>query len=99
MVHLAGKRFVDRHDKYSVIKVYSNQPKVTLYMDGKKVGEKTADRGNRRTFTFRVMLPARMVRLEAVAGELRDEATFRFTPNPNPKYSLSRKTAGGGNWT
>ena len=42
---------------------------------------------------------ARMVKVEAVAGDLRDEATFRFCSDPNPDYALNRKTAGGGNWT
>lgn len=99
MVHIAGKRFADRPDKYTTIQVYSNQPSVTLYVDGKKIAEKTADKSNRHIFSFRVNLPYDMVKVEAVAGDLHDEAQFRFTPNPNPEYILNRKKAGGGNWT
>ena len=99
MVHIAGKRFVDRPGKYAVIKVYSNQPAVTLYVDGKCLGSQTPDKGNRHTFTFRVALPKELARVEAVAGELRDEAQFRAVAKANPAYKLNPKTAGGGNWT
>ena len=95
MVHICSKRYVDRPGKYTTVKVYSNCDTVSLYANGKKVGEKT---GKNKIFTFRVML-GRETKVEAVSGQLRDEATFRFTPNPNPEYSLSRKIAGGGNWT
>ena len=37
--------------------------------------------------------------LEAVAGDVRDEATLRFSPSPNPSYSIRADKAGGGNWT
>ena len=95
MVHICSKRYVDRPGKYTTIKVYSNCDTVSLYANGRKVGEKT---GKNKIFTFRVML-GRETKVEAVSGQLRDEATFRFSPNPNPEYSLSRKIAGGGNWT
>ena len=94
MVHIAGKRYVDRPEKYTTVQVYSNQPEVTLYADGKKV---RTQKGN-KIFTFHVML-GKETRLEAVAGQVKDEAVLRFSPNPNPEYSLSRKKAGGGNWT
>ena len=45
-----------------------------------------------------VML-GQQTKIQALAGDARDEATFRFSPNPNPAYKLSRKVAGGGNWT
>ena len=94
MVHIAGKRYVDRPEKYTTVKVYSNCDQVSLYADGKLVATKT---GN-KVFTFKVML-GNQTRLEAVAGDVRDTAVLRFSPNPNPEYSLSRKKAGGGNWT
>ncbi len=94
MVHICSKRYVDRPEKYTTIKVYSNCDTVTLYADGKKVGEQSG----KKVFTFKVMLGGQ-TKVEAVAGNVRDEAVFRFSPNPNPAYKLSRKTAGGGNWT
>ena len=99
MVHIAGKRFADRPGKTAQIKVYSNQPTVKLLVDGQLVAEQTADKANRHVFTFRVQLPMEEVKVEAVAADVRDEATFRAVAKPNPGYKLSKKIAGGGNWT
>ena len=99
MVHIAGKRFADRPGKYTTIKVYSNQPTVTLFVDGQMVAQQSADKANRHVFTFRVSLPQTFAKVEAVAGELRDEAQLRAVTQPNPDYKLNPKTAGGGNWT
>ena len=94
MVHIAGKRYAYRPEKITTVKVYSNCDTVTLYADGKKLATKT---GN-RIFSFRVTL-GKDTKLEAVAGDVRDEAVLHFTPNPVESYKLNKKTAGGGNWT
>ena len=39
------------------------------------------------------------VKLEAVSGEWRDNAVIRRVSKPDPSYKLSKKSAGGGNWT
>ena len=93
MVHIAGKRYKYRPEKVTTVKVYTNCEAVTLYADGKKVG--TGSRKN--VLTFQVHL-GENTKLEAVAGEVRDEATLSFTPNPVNAYKLNKKTAGGGNW-
>ena len=94
MVHIAGKRYAYRPEKTTKVTVYSNCRTVTLYADGKPVAEKTGD----KVFTFRVKL-GRNTRLEAVAGGVRDEAVLHYTAVPVSEYKLSKKTAGGGNWT
>ena len=94
MVHIAGKRYAYRPEKITTVKVYSNCDTVTLYADGKKLATKT---GN-KIFSFRVTL-GEDTNLEAVAGDVRDEAVLHFTPNPVESYKLNKKTAGGGNWT
>ena len=94
MVHIAGKRYKFRPEKMTTVKVYSNCDTVTLFADGKEVEKKT---GN-KVFTFKVML-GEETKLEAVAGDTRDEAVLCFTPSPVKAYKLSKKTAGGGNWT
>jgi len=94
MVHICGSRYVDRPEKITTVKVYSNCDTVALYANGKKVGEQT---GN-RIFQFKVTL-GKETKLEAVAGDVRDTATIRFSPSPNPSYSIRADKAGGGNWT
>ena len=38
-VHLCGRRYADRIETVTEIKVYSNQKRIALYVDGKLFGE------------------------------------------------------------
>ena len=98
MVHIAGKRHRYRSRKVTDVTVYTNQSAVTLYADGQKVGERSCRCTGGKVFTFRVKLGSD-TKLEAVAGQVRDEAMFSYTRKPPKEYKLSKKTAGGGNWT
>ena len=93
MVHIAGKRYRYRPEKITTVKVYTNCEAVTLYADGKKVGTGSG----KNVLTFKVPL-GENTKLEAVSGDVRDEAVLSYTPKPLAEYKLSRKTAGGGNW-
>ena len=94
MVHIAGKRYAYRPEKETTVEVYSNCPRVTLYVDGVEHQSQSAD----RVFTFRVKLGA-CTRLEAVAGEARDEAVLHYTETPLPQYALRKGEGNGQNWT
>ena len=93
-VHISGKRFEYRPEKYTVIKVYSNCDTVSLYVDGelkeRQVGGKI--------FKFRIALNKNTA-VRVVADGCEDEAVFHFTPDPIRSYKMNRKKAGGGNWT
>ena len=93
-VHICGKRFVDRVETITEVKVYSNQNTVTLYANGKEVATKTGS----RVFTFKVHNLGEM-KLEAVSGELRDSAVIRHVSKPNMSYKLPKDGGNGGNWT
>ena len=93
-VHICGSRYTDRPEKVTTVKVYSNQNTVTLYADGKKIGQQTSD----KIFTFQVPLYG-TVQLEAVAGDSRDIASLRYVKKPNPAYKLGKGAGDGGNWT
>ena len=93
-VHLCGRRYVDRPGRKTTVKVYSNQPEVTLYANGRKVCTRKAE----KIFTFIIPL-AGEVKLEAVAGACRDEMTIRSVRSPNPAYKLGKDGGNGGNWT
>jgi len=86
-VHICSKRYVDRTDKVTTIKVYSTEKTVKLYVDGKLFGEQTR---NDHVFTFRVPLTGE-IKVEAIAGKQTDTATFRHVDTPNKAYILPKK--------
>ncbi len=93
MVHICSKRFVERNQKTIKIKVYSNQPRVTLYQDGKIVGEKTA----KHVFEFKVNLD-KETEIVAVAGAQKDKAVFKYVSVPNKSYKLDKSKSSSSNW-
>lgn len=93
-VHICGSRYVNRPEKETTVKVYSNCPQVTLYANGKPVATKTGD----KVFNFRIPLEGE-VQLKAVAGEQQDEAVIRYADKPDPSYRLGKNGDNGGNWT
>ena len=50
-VHICGRRYADRTEEVTEVKVYSNQPEVSLYVDGEL---KETQSGN---YIFRFMVP------------------------------------------
>lgn len=94
MVHIAGKRFEHRPEKYTTVKVYSTCDTVSLYVDGKLKERQVGG----KIFKFRIPLDGQ-THVKVVADGVEDEAVFHFTPNPVESYKLNKKTAGGGNWT
>lgn len=49
-VHLCGSRYINRAEEVTEVKVYSNEPVITLYVDGKETETKSSE----KIFTFRV---------------------------------------------
>lgn len=93
-VHICGSRYVNRPEKQTTVKVYSNCPEVTLYANGQKVATQQGE----KVFTFRIPLEGK-VQLKAVAGEQQDEAVIRYADKPDPSYRLGKNGGNGGNWT
>ena len=94
MVHIAGKRYADRCEKVTTVKVYSNCDTVTLYANGKEVGKQTGY----KVFCFKLPLDGQ-VQLKAVAENVSDEAVIRYVSKPNPAYKLRKGDGNGQNWT
>ena len=92
-VHICSKRYVDRCETTTNVKVYSNQKTVTLYANGEKVAEQTGD----KIFNFQIPLSGE-VKLEAVSGELKDRSVVRYADTPNPDYILKKGEGKGKNW-
>ena len=83
-VHICGGRYVDRPEAETEIKVYSNQPSVTLYVDGRKFMEQAGDK------IFRFCIPITGTHsIEARAGDCASVILVRRVEHPNPAYCKS----------
>ena len=80
-VHICGRRYIDRPEDVTEVKVYSNQSAVTLLVDGKVLAEKTGD----KVFRFQVPISGEHA-IEARSGALTDTITIRKADKPNPAY-------------
>ena len=83
-VHLCGRRYADRPEAVTEVKVYSNQPEVTLLVDGREFATQTGD----KIFKFQVPITGAHT-IEARSGELSDTMTIRKVDKPNPAYSVT----------
>lgn len=82
-VHLCGRRYINRAEAETEIKVYTNQPKVTLIVDGKAVAEQAAD----KIVRFRVSLTGEH-EIQAIAGNCTDSICIRKVAAPDPSYRM-----------
>ncbi len=89
MVHLCGKRYVDRVEDVTKVTVYSNLPSVELFANGESLGVKEAED---HFFYFEVPNVG-TTHLVAKAGELTDESWINKVAEPNPAYILVEKGA------
>ncbi|MBQ9346422.1 MAG: glycoside hydrolase family 2 protein, partial [Oscillibacter sp.] len=92
-VHIFGSRYTDRTERITTVKVYSNQRRVALYLNGKKIEEKSGD----KVFMFQVPLHGE-AKIEARAGDCTDACTLRYVDTPNPAYTLPKKSGKSANW-
>ncbi len=92
-VHICGRRYVDRVESITDVKVYSNCDEVTLYVNG----EKFATQKCNRVCNFKVTLSPDTC-IKAVAGDCNDEIVIRKVDKPNPTYILKKDGGNGGNW-
>jgi beta-galactosidase len=93
MVHICSKRFVERNMNKIIVKVYSNEPKVSLYQNGKLVETKRCD----KIFEFQITLEKDNL-LEAVAGDIKDSAYFKKVTAPTNIYKLTKTRTKSSNW-
>lgn len=80
-VHLCGRRYVHRTESQTEIKVYSNQPRVTLFVDGKEFAAQDGD----KIFKFTVPISGTH-EIKAVAGGCTDCMTITKEDKPDPTY-------------
>ena len=89
MVHICGKRYVDRVEDVTKVTVYSNLPSVELFANGESLGVKEAA----DHFFYFDVPNAGETTLVAKAGELTDESFIRKVDTFNEAYRLVEKGA------
>ena len=92
-VHLCGKRYTNRCEERTEIKVYSNQPHVKLYVDGAFVGEQDGE----TVFRFRIPLLGEHL-IEAFAGDAHDSMCIRRVSEPDESYIFNKAAVSVTNW-
>ena len=91
MVHLCGKRYIDRVEDVTRVTVYSNQPSVELFANGVSLG--VQQNNGLPFFYFEVPNTAEETKLVAVAGELKDESVIRKVAEFNEAYRMKEEGA------
>ncbi len=92
-VHLCGSRYTDRCEAETEIKVYSNQPCVALYVDGREF----ASAEGKTVFSFRVPISGEHT-IEAKTEGCSDRITVRRVSEPNGSYVFNKAAAEVANW-
>ncbi len=96
-VHIDGRRFFARPGETATVRVHSNQPEVTLFVDGKKF--KTVYGVHEFVFE-NVPLSAEGTAITAAAGGREDTVTLRSTAEllPSFTYPAFKKAQDARNW-
>ncbi|MBR3836144.1 MAG: glycoside hydrolase family 2 protein [Clostridia bacterium] len=88
MVHLCGKRYIDRVEDVTKVTVYSNCDEVELFANGVSVGKQT--KGKYPFFYFNVKNEGETA-LVVKAGDLEDSGTIRKVDTPNEAYIMKEE--------
>ena len=93
MVHICSKRYENRTEKTTTVKVYSNCQDVKLYANGQEIPGKQKD----KVYTFRVPM-TKNVKLKAEASGCHDTALLHRVGKKDPSYKLQKSKKKSANW-
>lgn len=85
-VHVCGRRYVERTEDVTEIKVYSNEQSVTLFVDGV---EREISEGS-KVFKFKVPITGTH-KIRAVSGTCEDEITVKKVQKSNQDYIFNKQ--------
>ena len=97
MVHICGRRYAQRAGETTEVRVYSNQPEVSLYLNGELVETKQES----KVFVYTVALAEGFNTLLAVAGDVKDSITLEKVEKEPEIYVLpevNERNKGVENW-
>lgn len=84
MVYICGRRYINRPLGVTAVKVYSNQPEVTL-----TIGDQTATaKSDNHIFVFILNLTEGETKITATAGKVSDSITVMGVTEPDSSYVL-----------
>jgi beta-galactosidase len=95
-VHLCGRRYVQRPEAETEIKVYSNLPEISLLVDGKLVGTQRATEGADKIFIFHVTLSGQhliQAKGEGATSVFMDSIKVEKVATVNPAYCMPNRQA------
>jgi len=79
MIYIASRRFTNRTEAQTDVRVYTNLKQVTLYINGKKIGKMKPDEIHRALFNGVTLQPGEnLIRVEGKSGKqlISDECTW-----------------------
>ena len=88
-VHIAGKRYENRHEKTTTVRVFCNAGEVKLTNNGKEISCKKTDG---KDYIFKFKLDSGANDLVATCGGLKDTCTLNKVNAPDPQYTLKVKS-------
>ena len=93
MIHIASKRYINRHEDVTKVTVYSNLNEVSLYVNGNLFETKPCD----KVVSFDVPLKGK-IKLEARAGQVSDTSIVKYVKKPDESYVLEKSSGNVVNW-
>ena len=87
VLHLCGKRYVNRTGGKTSVTVYSNAGQVEIYNNGKQVARPKAQKGG-KIYKCKIKLENKND-IVVKAGGLEDRATFIKVAKPDPAYKVT----------
>lgn len=86
-VHICGRRYADRTEEVTEIKVYSNQSEVTLFVDGSEFKTESG----KTIFIFHVPITGSHT-ITAKATDCTDSISIQKTAKENPAYTFIKRS-------
>lgn len=101
VLHICSKRFVNRHNDVTDIKIYTNADEVTLFVNGEKTATQKNESVAHNKVIFENIKLAKETKIEVVSETgARDMAKFCVVNEPYADYILPQDETGGvaSNW-
>ena len=95
MVYISARRFTQRWEAQTDVRVYTNLAKVTLFVNGKKIGQLKPDQIHRALFNGVMLQPGEnVIRVEGKVGKqlLSDECIWTLDPSFRPAENTAPAT-------